>query len=151
MTFLYDFLVEFVAAFLGFLFALFLTGISDRHNEVKQKKTIIRGLRNELEDIHDSVLAYTSHNIPLKHRIAIPTWDALQYSGGILSLMENDYYDEIISVYSTIKRYNEERSTFDETEENRTLTEIVNLSENVLALLPKESKDVKNTELKNKR
>ena len=148
MNFLYDFAVEFIAAFFGFLFAMFLSGMSQRYYEKKKTKSVLNGIRNELEDIYDSVKPYTEKRVLLKHRIAIPTWDALQYSGGIMDLIGEDYYDDIIWVYSSIKRYNEEREELSEIEAYKELNNILSLSQKVLEQLPKEKENVKNSKSK---
>jgi len=68
MNFLYDFLIEFVAAFLGFLFAIVFSGINAKYEARKKLKLIINGIKNELQDIHDSLNEYIENKVIMKHR-----------------------------------------------------------------------------------
>ena len=148
MEFLYDCLVEFVGAFLGFAFALFLAGMSNKYDDKKKNQMILNGIRNELEDINSSVKQYTEKKIALKHRIAIPTWDSLQYSGGIMGIMEHPCYDGVLTVYSSIRRYNEEYKDFTIEDANKELVMIEELIDGVLIQMPKEKRNVKNSKSK---
>ncbi len=139
MNFLYDFLIEFVAAFLGFLFAIVFSGINAKYEARKKLKLIINGIKNELQDIHDSLNEYIENKVIMKHRIAIPTWDSLQFAGGVLDLLEKPYYDDLLTVYSEIKIFNEERFSMRDKEIMNELESIVKNSQTVLNAIEKEN------------
>ncbi|WP_034448962.1 hypothetical protein [Butyrivibrio sp. AE2032] len=139
MNFLYDFLIEFVAAFLGFLFAIVFSGINAKYEARKKLKLIINGIKNELQDIHDSLNEYIDNKVIMKHRIAIPTWDSLQFAGGVLDLLEKPYYDDLLTVYSEIKIFNEERFSMRDKEIMNELESIVKNSQTVLNAIEKEN------------
>lgn len=138
MEFFYDFLVEFVAAFLGFLFAILFAGISSKIEKKKKSEMLLKSIQNELQDIHDSISDYYEHKRVLRHRIAIPTWDALQYSGGVMDLMEKVYYDELLTTYSSIKMFNDERREMSDTEIISITENIIKSSNNVLIQIEKD-------------
>ena len=116
MNFIYDFFVEFIAAFLGFFFAIVFSGINTKYESRKKLKVIVSGIRNELQDIRKSLNDYLNNEIALRHRIATPTWDCLQFAGGVLDLIDKEYYDDLLTVYSLIKIYNEEKKDMDDKE-----------------------------------
>ena len=132
--------MEFVAAFLGFFFAIVFSGINTKYESRKKLKMIIAGIRNELQDISNSMDAYIEKRIALRHRIATPTWDSLQYAGGVLDLIDKEYYDDLLSVYSQIKIYNEEKNTLDDKDILSEMALIVKHAKNVLDSMEKEKK-----------
>lgn len=138
--FLYDFLVEFIAAFFGFLFAILLDRLNAKREDRKRIRSIVQSIQNELQDIDASIQEYLQQRVVLRHRIAIPTWDALQYAGGVMDLMDKPYYDDLLSAYSAIKLYNEERSAMEPEDAYRTLSRITQLSEAVLHAIEEEVK-----------
>lgn len=99
--------IEFFGAFLGFLFAALLSGLSEKHAQKKKYKTILNSLIIELSDISKALGEHIKSNDIISTRIAIPTWDALQYSGLTLDLIEESYFDKIVEAYALIKLFNE--------------------------------------------
>ncbi|MCR5848252.1 MAG: hypothetical protein K6G75_09065 [Lachnospiraceae bacterium] len=138
MNVLYDFIIEFVAAFLGFLFAILFAGISSKIENKKKQKMLLKNIHNELKDIHDSIKEYEDNNALLRHRIAVPTWDALQYSGGVMDLIGESYYDELLTAYSSIKMFNDERREMSDKEIKKIMEEILESSHNVLTQIEKD-------------
>lgn len=132
-------LMEFFGAFLGFLFAALLSGILEKHTEKKRYCVIRNNLVNELKDIVTPLKRYVDQRMLLSTRIATPTWDALQFSGMLLNLIETSYFDSLVHVYSLIKAYNEDRIYGMDISVDR-LSEIVNLCEDTLAKIEMERK-----------
>ena len=123
--------IEFFGAFLGFLFAAILSGILEKRTEKRRHCIIRTNLVNELRDIIVPLRQYVDQNIPLSARIATPTWDALQFSGMILDLIETSYFDSLVQVYAMIKAYNEDRIYNKNISVSR-LSEIVSICEDTL-------------------
>lgn len=142
---LYDFSLQFIAAFLGFLFAILLDRMNSRREERNKQKMILLGIQNELRDISTDAAEYLSRGVVLRHRIATPTWDSLQYAGGVLSLMDKPFYDSLVGTYSMIKIFNEERREMEDKELQKWLSEIRLHSEKLLAEMEREVTHVKNT------
>ena len=145
MKFLYDFLIEFVAAFLGFFFAIVFSRLSEERERKNKLKMIVEGIYNELQDIHKSISTYVTQHVLLRYRIATPTYDALQYAGGVLDLINREYYDEMLTVYSHIKYFNEERNMMSEQDLFTEMKTIEETAQKVLDLMRMEEKHVKNT------
>lgn len=130
-------LIEFFGAFLGFLFAVLLAGISERIEHKKKNIMILRSLNEELNDITAAIKQYIENKIVLNARIAIPTWDALQNTGMTLELIGAHYFDKLVTAYALIKSYNEDRLHDKPLTVNR-LQEIVQVCEEALFQLKKE-------------
>lgn len=107
-----------IGAFVGFGLAIYLQKWSEKNAEKKEilkaindKKEIIskaiKVIEEELSDITESIDEYLKSNKPIKERIQTPSWDSLIYSSIFLELFNQPEYDTFISIYSTIKRYND--------------------------------------------
>ena len=99
--------IEFIAAFLGFMFALLLDSLLERRNKKEKLKLAMENIISELNDIYSGLNEYISKNCPISFKIQIPSWEALQYSGMTIELIEFDYYQELITTYSLIQYYND--------------------------------------------
>ena len=106
-SFFIQLLIQFLGAFFGFLFAAVLAGISGKRNEKRKIKKIVQSLIEELEDIVKPLRKYVDNNHVLSSRISTPTWDALQYSGLTIELIEKKYFYDLIMAYSLIKEFND--------------------------------------------
>ncbi len=134
----YDLAIEFIAAFLGFLFAIFLNKLSDKKEEKRKYRMILECLNSELEDIVGPLKQYAAAGRVLTSRIAIPTWDALQYSAMALELIDKPYFNELINTYSLIKAYNEDQLYRSETLTTGRLEEIIESAEKSLQYIHSE-------------
>lgn len=105
--FLRDILIEFIAAFLGFLSALVLNGMSERRSDEKRNEMILDSLYDELVDIVGSLKDYIDHGTELRYQIATPSWDAVQYAGATINLLGRDCYNDLLRTFATISTYNQ--------------------------------------------
>ena len=105
---LIELFVAFFGAFSGFLFAMILDRMEDRRKEKIKYALIVKNLVDELSDIYSSLKKYHEHETRLNARIATPTWDALQYSGTTLELIDKPFFDDLVKTYALIKAYNED-------------------------------------------
>jgi hypothetical protein len=107
-----------IGAFVGFGLALYLQKWSEKKVEKKENSKaikakeeiiskVIKVIEEELNDISDSIDEYLKANRPIKERVQTPSWDSLIYSSIFLELFNHPEYDIFISIYSTIKRYND--------------------------------------------
>ena len=135
----FQLLIEFFGAFLGFLFAALLSSVSERRETKNRYKMILNSLINELNDIVEPMKQYIASNTVLKARIAVPAWDALQYSGMTLQLLGKEYFDDLITAYAKIKAYNEDR-LYDKTVTVDRMADIVSACEKTLAKMKAERK-----------
>ena len=132
-------LVEFFGAFLGFLFATLLAGLSGIKEKKRKYNLVLDCLIDELHDIIEPLEKYIDNNMILNSRIAIPTWEALQYSGMTLDLIGKDYFDNLVTAYALIKAYNEDRLFENKISVSR-LSEIVKVCKEALAQIEAERK-----------
>lgn len=132
-------LVEFFGAFFGFLFATLLSGISGIREKKRKYNLVLDCLTDELRDIIIPLKKYVDNNMILNSRIAIPTWESLQYSGMTLELIGKDYFDDLVTAYALIKAYNEDRFIETKISVNR-LKEILEVCNNALIKIEAERK-----------
>lgn len=130
---LYEILYASIGAFLGFFFA-FLAGKSiDRHKRMQAIDNIKKELLALKQYIDHAILndsrltgvvaiikarkdngeitisgkeAEGIHEIisTIAYNIYIPIWETILFSGGILDFKDEEYFDELIEVYNSIKR-----------------------------------------------
>ena len=133
--------IEFIAAFLGFLFALLLDNLMDRRNKKGKMKLVLENVVNELKDIRSGLSGYVENGRPVSFRIQIPSWDALQYSGLTLALIDVPYYQELISTYALIQTCND-MILFRESK-SLTMEETIGITDSIDALLKRMEGDKK--------
>ncbi len=99
--------IEFIAAFLGFLFALLLENVIEKKQKKEKTQLIIKNIVEELTDIQSSLSIYINNKHSLYSLMQTPSWDALQNSGLTIELVELPYYQDLIDSYSLIKSCND--------------------------------------------
>ena len=107
MEYLKSISIEFIAAFLGFLFALLLDKMLEKRNRKEKTKLVLENIISELKDICSGLNSYIENNRSVSFRIQIPSWEALQYSGMTIELIEHSFYQDLITCYSLIQNYND--------------------------------------------
>jgi hypothetical protein len=114
LQFFLDMVNSAIGAFLGFLLALYLQRLTDRHSKKEKIGLVLSNIKEELSDISSAVQQYIDIDKPLKCNIQTPSWDAVQGSGIILELIGEPSYIHIIKVYSLIKNFNTELPLLDD-------------------------------------
>ena len=128
--------IEVLSAFLGFLFALLLANMLEKKEKSRKYRIAVKCLRDELEDIVEPLGKYIDGRQELKSRIAIPTWDTLQYAGLTPGFIDKPYFKDLVRVYSLIKQFNEEHRNLT-ADENITMLKIIRQAINdTLRLIP---------------
>ena len=103
---LYDVVVSFIGAFLGFAFALLSEAIIQKIVRKRDINSYLRNIQIELRTIRNSLDKHKD-SADISLFFDIPIWEAFISSGDIRYLMNKSYYSDLLNTYSKIKRANE--------------------------------------------
>ncbi len=126
-------LIEFFSAFLGFLFAILLAWLTNRHVQKKKYNQVLDCLQNELADLAKPLEKYVQSKTALHYPIATPVWDAMKSSGMVLDLIGKPFFDNLIGTFSQIEAYNSDRFHADDAE---LLERLEGIAESIGKVLP---------------
>lgn len=103
---LYDILVSFIGAFLGFAFALLSEAIVEKLVRRRDINSYLKNIKQELQVIK-AVLESHKDSKDMELFFDVPIWEAFISSGDIRYLLNKTYYTELLNVYTKIKKANE--------------------------------------------
>ena len=98
---LYDVVVSFIGAFLGFAFALLSEAIIQKIVRKRDINSYLRNIQIELRTIRNSLDKHKD-SADISLFFDIPIWEAFISSGDIRYLMNKSYYSDLLNTYSKI-------------------------------------------------
>lgn len=102
-----------IGAFLGFVFGFLLEMIIEN----QKRQNSIENIKIELNDILIT-LEKTKDDFTVLNNFYVPVWNAVLYTGDILSYIKKPYYKQLIMIYSKIIYLNNLESKVDEKDNN---------------------------------